>query len=114
MAPPSAENCSSGIKASNASNLGSNFFFTELADQSQEDVSKPVTDVADKWKLLPHFLQLRGLMRQHIDSFDFFVNREIKDIVNAASNRELRSEADPKFWLRYTDVHVGEPSVDDD
>ncbi len=28
--------------------------------------------------------------------------------------RQLRSEADPKFWLRYTDVQVGEPSVDDD
>eukprot|EP00624_Nannochloropsis_granulata_P004428 evm.model.NODE_31977_length_99932_cov_29.870142.9 len=84
------------------------------AERAFDDAANPVKDVADKWKLLPHFLQLRGLMRQHIDSFNYFVNREIKDIVNAASNRELRSEADPKFWLRYTDVQVGEPSVDDD
>jgi hypothetical protein len=27
---------------------------------------------------------------------------------------QLRSEADPKFFLRYTDVWVGEPSVEDE
>jgi len=70
--------------------------------------------VANKWHLLPHFLKLRGLMRQHIDSFNYFVNVEIKKIVNANSNREVRSEADPKFFLRYTDVYVGEPSIEED
>jgi DNA-directed RNA polymerase beta subunit len=54
-----------------------------------DDLTAPVKEVQEKWKLLPHFLQLRGLMRQHIDSFNYFVNREIKDIVNASSNREV-------------------------
>ncbi|CAM9727333.1 unnamed protein product, partial [Phaeothamnion confervicola] len=57
---------------------------------------------------------MRGLMRQHIDSFDYFVNVEIKKIVLTQSNREVLSEADPKFFLRYTDVRVGTPSIVED
>ena len=43
----------------------------------------PIGGVQDKWKLLPHFLQMRGLMRQHIDSFDYFCEVDIKKIVAA-------------------------------
>lgn len=83
-------------------------------DAPAEELAKPVKSVEEKWKLLPHFLRMRGLMRQHIDSFDYFVNVEIKKIVNAQSNREIRSEADPKFFLRYTDIYVGTPSVEEE
>lgn len=75
------------------------------------DLAKPIKAVEEKWKLLPHFLRLRGLMRQHIDSFDYFVNVEIKKIVSAQSNCEIRSEADRNFMLRYTDIYVGQPSL---
>ena len=34
----------------------------------------------NKWQLLPHFLRL---MRQHIASFDYFVETEIKKVVAA-------------------------------
>jgi DNA-directed RNA polymerase III subunit RPC2 len=74
----------------------------------------PVGSLKDKWRLLPHFLQLRSLMRQHIDSFDHFVNVELKQIVQSPSAREIRSEHDPNFYLRYTDCWVGEPSVEED
>ena len=84
---------------------------------------------------------------QHIDSFNYFIETDIRKIVDAAPNREARarpgsamarekresgraknrrrpprarggaarvhSEADPKFLLKYTDVYVGEPSVDE-
>lgn len=40
----------------------------------------PVPGVKQKWKLLPHFLKLRGLMRQHIDSYDYFVNVDINKV----------------------------------
>ena len=53
-------------------------------------------------QLLPHFLRMRGLMRQHIDSFNHLIKTEIRNIVTARSNVEVRSEADPKFFLRYT------------
>lgn len=79
-----------------------------------DELLKPVGTVEEKWKLLPHFLRLRGLMRQHIDSFNHFISVEIKNVVAAKSNYEVRSEADPKFFLRYTDIYVGEPSVDEE
>jgi len=74
----------------------------------------PVGSLKDKWRLLPHFLRLRSLLRQHIDSFDHFVNVELKQIVQSPSACEIRSDYDPKFYLRYTDCWVGEPSVQED
>jgi hypothetical protein len=35
--------------------------------------SRLALPVADKWLLIPAFIQSRGLMRHHIDSFDHFV-----------------------------------------
>lgn len=79
-----------------------------------DEACKSVKRVEDKWKLLPHFLRMRGLMRQHIDSFNHFLDVEIKEIVAAKSNQEIRSEADPKFFLKYTDIYVGEPSIEEE
>jgi DNA-directed RNA polymerase III subunit RPC2 len=78
------------------------------------ELTKPIKAVEEKWKLLPHFLRMRGLMRQHIDSFNYFINVDIKQIVAARSNCEVRSEADPKFFLRYTDIYVGEPNLEEE
>jgi DNA-directed RNA polymerase III subunit RPC2 len=33
--------------------------------------------VQDKWKLVPAFLKIKGLVKQHLDSFDYFVNTEV-------------------------------------
>ncbi len=46
-------------------------------------MSAPVKEIADKWKLVPAFLKVKGLVRQHIDSFNYFINEEIKQIVRA-------------------------------
>ena len=83
-------------------------------DLSLDDLAKPVKSVEEKWKLLPYFLRIRGLMRQHIDSFNHFTNVDIKQIVAARSNQEIRSDADPKFFLRYTDIYVGEPNLEEE
>ena len=45
----------------------------------------------EKYALLPAFLQTRGLVRQHIDSFNFFIDREIKKIVKAKANERVRA-----------------------
>jgi DNA-directed RNA polymerase III subunit RPC2 len=74
----------------------------------------PVGSLRDKWRLLPYFLRLRSLLRQHIDSFDHFVETELQQIVQSPSNCEIRSEHDPKFYLRYEACWVGEPSVEED
>ncbi|KAF1329291.1 DNA-directed RNA polymerase iii subunit, partial [Globisporangium splendens] len=78
------------------------------------ELEKPVGDVKDKWKLLPYFLQLRGLVKQHIDSFNYFTNVDMKNIVRAKANNMVRSDADPKFFLQYTDIQIGSPSIDEE
>ena len=78
---------------------------------SFDELNKPIKQVEEKWKLLPHFLRMRGLMKQHIDSFNHFINVDMKDIVAAKSNNEVRSEADPHFYLKYTDIYVGNPEL---
>ena len=50
---------------------------------------------------------MKGLVKQHIDSFNFFVEVELKKIVKA--NRQVLSDVDPTFYLRYTNIYVGTP-----
>lgn len=61
----------------------------------------------DKWNLLPAFLKVKGLVKQHIDSFNFFVEVELKKIVKA--NQKILSDVSPDFYLKYTDIYVGKP-----
>lgn len=65
----------------------------------------------EKWKLVPAFLQVKGLVKQHIDSFNYFVNVDIKNIVKA--NEKVLSDVDPMFYLKYLNVYVGKPDVED-
>jgi len=74
----------------------------------------PVGSLKDKWRLMPYFLRLRSLLTQHIDSFDYFLDHEMQEIVKSPSAREIRSEHDPKFFLKYEACWVGEPSVEED
>jgi DNA-directed RNA polymerase III subunit RPC2 len=50
---------------------------------------------------------VKGLVKQHIDSFNYFVETDIKNIVKA--NNKVTSDVDPRFWLKYTDINVGLP-----
>ena len=55
----------------------------------------------DKWQLIPDYLRVRGLVRQHIDSFDHFLREEIHKIIK--SNRVVKSTVDGKviIWANY-------------
>ncbi|KAI8870494.1 DNA-directed RNA polymerase III 130 kDa polypeptide [Ramicandelaber brevisporus] len=67
----------------------------------------PVDSVQDKWQLLPAFLRLRGLFMQHIDSFNFFVDHEINEIVKASSR--VDSDIDPHFYMDFSNARVRMP-----
>lgn len=60
---------------------------------------------------MPAFLEVKGLVKQHIDSFNYFVDVDIKNIVKA--NSKVTSDVDPRFWLKYTDITVGFPDRTD-
>jgi DNA-directed RNA polymerase III subunit RPC2 len=116
--------------------------------------------VQEKWKLLPAFLRMKGafdegapspphlllpalrrplaaatgLVRQHIESFNYFINVDIKKIVKAnelvnpwprpphscslfagpaltARSEQITSDHDAAFYLKYTDVRINEPTL---
>lgn len=84
--------------------------FEEL--YNAEKASAPISRLEDKWKLVPAFLRLRGLVKQHIDSFNHFLNVGIKEIIKA--NEVMTSEMDPTFFLKFTDINVGFPKLEED
>ena len=85
--------------------------FPDYLFDDSEDLAKPVDTVQEKWKLLPAFLKVKGLVKQHIDSFNYFINHEIKKIMKA--NEFVHSDADPMFYLKYMSISVGKPDVEE-
>ena len=46
-------------------------------------LTDPINTVEDKWRLVPAFLQTKGLVKQHLDSFNYFIETDIKKIIEA-------------------------------
>ena len=85
--------------------------FPSCLFEGEESLSKPIDTVEDKWKLLPAFLKVKGLVKQHIDSFNYFINVEIKKITKA--NELVTSDTDPTFYLKYLSIAVGKPDIEE-
>ncbi|XP_048688146.1 DNA-directed RNA polymerase III subunit RPC2 isoform X3 [Caretta caretta] len=83
----------------------------ELGALTPEQAAAPVNTVEEKWRLLPAFLKVKGLVKQHIDSFNYFINVEIKKIMKA--NEKVTSDADPMWYLKYLNIYVGIPDVEE-
>lgn len=77
-------------------------------------LSEPVVRVEDKSELLPAFLKVRGLVRQHIDSFNYFIHQEMKKIIKAKGNEKVTCDTDANFYLKYTNIYVGNPVIEED
>ncbi|CCD24971.1 DNA-directed RNA polymerase III core subunit RET1 NDAI_0E01550 [Naumovozyma dairenensis CBS 421] len=88
-------------------------------DETFDELLKPIykgkklTDeintADDKWHLLPAFLKVKGLVKQHLDSFNYFVDVDLKKIIKA--NQLILSDVDPEFYLKYVDIRVGKKST---
>ncbi|KAI4340479.1 hypothetical protein MLD38_025309 [Melastoma candidum] len=70
---------------------------------------EPIKSAVDKFQLVPEFLKVRGLVKQHLDSFNYFVNIDIKKIVRA--NDRVVPGAAPNLYLRFKDVRIGKPAI---
>ncbi|KMZ97586.1 DNA-directed RNA polymerase III subunit [Plasmodium vivax North Korean] len=75
--------------------------------------SKDIKNVTEKWKLLPAYLKVKGLVKQHIESYNYFIKQEIKTIMNATTNKILKSDIDEHFYVEFLDIFVGKPSVEE-
>ena len=67
-----------------------------------------INTAEDKWNLLPAFLKVKGLVKQHLDSFNYFVDTDLRKILKA--NELVLSDVDPEFYLKYLDIRVGHKS----
>ena len=65
----------------------------------------------DKWRLVPAFLQNKGLVKQHLESFNYFIETDIKKILVA--NAKIDSDVDPHFYLKFLDIRVKSPQAQD-
>lgn len=74
--------------------------------------SEPIKKLEDKFQLIPAYLKVRGLVKQHIDSYNHFINVDIKKIVKA--NNVIRSDQNPAWYLKFRSIHLGTPSVVDE
>ncbi|KAK9929707.1 hypothetical protein M0R45_026795 [Rubus argutus] len=72
-------------------------------------LAAPIKSAADKFALLPELLKVRGIVREHLDSFNYFVNTGIKRIVRA--NDRIVCREDPRIYIRFLDVEIGNASV---
>lgn len=61
-------------------------------------LTAPIKRVEDKFALLPAFLKVRGLVKQHLDSYNFLLNHDLRKIVMA--NEKVTCDTDPNFFLR--------------
>ena len=75
--------------------------------QTKAKLYDPISRIEEKWKLVPAFLKMRGLVKQHIDSFNYFANVEIKNIVRAERNYMIKSDIDNTYYLKYKDIRIG-------
>ncbi|XVF24522.1 hypothetical protein REPUB_Repub13aG0135400 [Reevesia pubescens] len=90
-------------------NNNRNFSNVDEMPIDKQNLAAPIKSAVDKFQLLPEFLKVRGLVKQHLDSFNYFVNTGIKKIVRA--NDRIVSDVDPSIYLRFKDVRIGEPSM---
>lgn len=73
-----------------------------------KSLTDPINTARDKWNLLPAFLKVKGLIKQHTDSFNYFVETDLKNIVKA--NAMIYTDIDPNIFIRFTDIRVGMPT----
>lgn len=76
-----------------------------------KNLTDSIASAQDKWNLLPAFLKVKGLVKQHIDSFNYFIETDLTKIVKA--NERVTSDVEPWFYLKYNRIWVETPTRHD-
>ncbi|KAI4291315.1 DNA-directed RNA polymerase III subunit RPC2 [Pancytospora philotis] len=66
-------------------------------------------DTDQNYDLIKLFFREKCLVRQHIDSFNHFIEHDIRQIMEA--NNIVDSDIDHTFYLKYLDIRVGSPTI---
>lgn len=79
-----------------------NSFFCKILIPSMADTNQ-------NYELVKLFFKEKCLVRQHINSFNYFVESDMKSIMEA--NNIVDSDIDQSFYLKYLDIRIGPPSI---
>ena len=95
----------------NSMEMGSDEAFDQLLqpEYKGKGLTDQINTADDKWNLLPAFLKVKGLVKQHLDLFNYFVDVDLKKIIKA--NELVLSDVDPEFYLKYLDIRIGHKST---
>ena len=91
--------------------LATSFYFNAKMDGKPASNASQ-SQLSDTWVIVRDFLKTQGLEKLHMDSYNNFINVEMKKILFA--NRRVTSDADSNWYLEYDSVRVGNPEVEDD
>ncbi|GKB53527.1 DNA-directed RNA polymerase III subunit 2-like protein [Tanacetum coccineum] len=80
-----------------------------VGEIDKQFLAAPIKSAVDKFQLVPEFLKIRGLVKKHLDSFNYFIKTDLKKIVRA--NDTVSTRLYPSIYLRYKDVWIGKPSI---
>lgn len=58
-------------------------------------------NIEERKLLIDSYLEQYGFVRHHIESFNYFLNVKLNEIIRSELNKELRIEADKDFFLEY-------------
>jgi DNA-directed RNA polymerase beta subunit len=77
------------------------FLISEIDEMTIDNhdlfIRQPIKTTEEKWKLVPAFLETRGLVKQHLDSFNYLINHGLKKIMKANE----RIDIDQTFFWQY-------------
>ena len=76
------------------------------------NLSENVKSLEEKWKLVPAFLESRGLVKQHLDSFNYLVNHGLKKILKANEKIEVDQNLKWQYEVRDYAQHEFKITVD--
>jgi len=62
----------------------------------------------ENWELMQAFFKEKGLVRQHLDSYNYFIEHTMQQIVDETSKIEFDIS---QFYVKLGKITVGEPSI---
>jgi len=74
--------------------------------RSQENLQIPSPD--DRWLVIESYIKEKGLVKQHINSYNDFITKRLREIIDEESVIQTSS---PNFYALITDVKIGNPQV---
>ncbi|EAR92467.1 DNA-directed RNA polymerase (macronuclear) [Tetrahymena thermophila SB210] len=74
--------------------------------------SKTAEPLREKTRIIDSYLAHNGFVSHHIQSFNYFINIKLQQIITSSMNKELRLDTDNSFLLEYTKIYIEPPAHD--